>query len=207
MKGIPVSSLVNVRAKKALCADDTMIFTATQQAINTAEETLQAYMNASGASLNWNESIAIPMGSWKDKPHRFRCPTLEADKRVHYLGIYLGQTRLDNPWQAMIQKVTKGLEIWRSTGLSMVTRASICLTLIASCVRCHSLPRSNKWIPKGYPKLPMVWWPQEGRVLSQSLQLYQEVGWTWHPPISKQSQTLTIWGCRVGGLSQMQGLY
>ena len=138
VEGIPVSKYVDVKAKIALCADDTMIFTASQLDINNAEEALQAYMNASGALLNWNKSIAIPMGRWKYDPHIFRCPTLEADKRVRYLGIYLGQTRPENPWEAKIPKMTKRLDIWKSMGLSMLARANICMTLIASCARYHA---------------------------------------------------------------------
>ena len=138
IEGIPISDNVDVKAKIALCADDTMIFTASQQDINNAEKALQAYMDASGALLNWNKSIAIPMGSWKEDPHNFRCPTLEADKRVRYLGIYLGQTRPNNPWLAKIPKMTKRLDIWKSMGLSMLARANICMTLIASCARYHA---------------------------------------------------------------------
>ena len=121
-----------------MCADDTMIFTSSQQDINNAEEALQAHMNASGALLNWNKSIAIPMGSWKEDPHNFRCTTLEADKRVRYLGIYLGQTRPNNPWLAKIPKMIKHLDIWKSMELSMLARTNICMTLIASCARYHA---------------------------------------------------------------------
>ena len=56
-------------------------------------------MNASGALLNWTKSIVIPMGSWKQDPHTFQYPILEADNRVRYLDIYLGQTRPENPWK------------------------------------------------------------------------------------------------------------
>ena len=56
-------------------------------------------MNASGTLLNWTKSIVIPMGSWKQDPHTFQCPILEADNQVRYLGIYLGQTRHENPWK------------------------------------------------------------------------------------------------------------
>ncbi len=134
IEGIPVSENLgmDVKAKIALCADDTMIFTSSQQDINNAEGALQTCMNASGTLLNWNKSIAIPMGSWKQNPRRFRCPTLEADKRVRYLGIYLGQTRPDNPWFAKIPKMTKRLQIWKSMGLSLFARANVCMTLIAS---------------------------------------------------------------------------
>ena len=115
-----------------------MIFTSSQQDINNAEEALQAYMNASGALLNWNKSIAIPMGSWRNNPRNFQCPTLEADNHVRYLGIYLGQTRPENPWKAKIPKMTKRLNKWKSMGLSLLARANICMTLIACCARYHA---------------------------------------------------------------------
>ena len=56
---IPVSENVDVKAKIALCADDTMIFVASQQGINNAEEALQATMNASGALLKWTKSLVV----------------------------------------------------------------------------------------------------------------------------------------------------
>ncbi len=100
--GIPVSKYVDVKAKIALCADDTMIFASSQKDVNEAEKALQTYIDASGAQLNWNKSIAIPMGSWRKQQMQFRCPSLEENSHIRYLGIYLGQTRPENPWKAKI---------------------------------------------------------------------------------------------------------
>ena len=61
---------MDVKTKMALCDDDTMISTASQQNISNEEE-LQIHMDIPGALLNWNKSIVIPMGNWKDNLHNF----------------------------------------------------------------------------------------------------------------------------------------
>ena len=62
LTGIQVSRSPSVFAKVSLCADDAMIMVLTNQDVKVARETLEQYMRASGAMLNWKKSMAVTMG-------------------------------------------------------------------------------------------------------------------------------------------------
>ena len=73
LTGIQVSKSPQVFAKVSLCADDTMILVSTNQDVTRARGSLDQYMRASGARLNWKKSMAVTMGGWRMFPPEFPC--------------------------------------------------------------------------------------------------------------------------------------
>ena len=139
LSGIQVSSHPARRSKVALCADDTLILVSSHEDCRIAQDLLEQYMAASGASLNWDKSKAIMLGSWKNIPSPFPCPVLSQDEQLRYLGIFLsGAERPPNPWQAKLPKIKARLELWERFKPSLFARANVALTMIASCARYHA---------------------------------------------------------------------
>ena len=138
LTGIQVSSCPSVFAKVSLCADDTMILVSSKQDVDAARDTLDQYMRASGAMLNWNKSMAVTLGSWRMFPPQFPCPVLDPKHSLRYLGIYLSHKRPASPWEAKLAKINNRLETWKNFHLSLFARANIASTLIASCARYHA---------------------------------------------------------------------
>ena len=139
LTGIRVSDHPVRYAKVALCADDTLILTSTDEDSRVVQDLLNQYMAASGASLNWDKSKAIMLGAWKQKESPFPCPVLAQDELLRYLGIYLSAAkRPANPWNAKLPKITARLQLWEKMGLSLFSRANVAATLIASCARYHA---------------------------------------------------------------------
>ena len=108
---LPNSYGLDIEAKLNMFADDTQILNKTEESIDETFRILGIYESASGAKMNFNKTVGMFLGKWRNKKPRF--------KNIHWtknpvkaLGVMHGyNVDIDTIW---LDKIKKNQELSRS---------------------------------------------------------------------------------------------
>jgi hypothetical protein len=109
-------------------ADDVTVILTNQKDAQILQRILTIYEKATGATINWAKSSALPIGRW-DATQEIGEVRYKEDTKI--LGIYFGTTigkTINITWQEKAQKIRHCMRDCTTRKLDIIQRLRICNT-------------------------------------------------------------------------------